>query len=112
MPYHEAEIRAQKQAVEYQLNAQARLLAQVRAFGDSGRHGGPSIIQEASEAWEAMNDAGHQLQLEAARLAPHAEGYQQTGKTEEATQIIRTAHLLVDQGGNWSPRDIFKQVSS
>lgn len=33
MPYHEAEIRAQKQAVEYQLNAQVR-------FREEGEHNG------------------------------------------------------------------------
>lgn len=64
-------------------------------------------IKDLCSAAEAMNDAGQQLQVEAARLAPHAEGYQQTGKTEEATQIIRTAHLLVDQGRRWSPIENF-----
>ncbi|CAK9097388.1 Hypothetical protein SCF082_LOCUS45682 [Durusdinium trenchii] len=68
MPYHEAQLKAQKRAMEYQQHAQA------------------------------MNTAGQQLEVEGARLAPHAQGYQMVGKVDEANQIIRTAHLLVDQG--------------
>ncbi|CAJ1331243.1 unnamed protein product [Effrenium voratum] len=68
MPYHEAQVVAQKRAADYQLRAQA------------------------------MSAAGNQLQVEGVRLAPSAAGYQQTGKPKEANQIIMTAHMLVDQG--------------
>eukprot|EP00930_Biecheleria_cincta_P092236 TRINITY_DN8206_c0_g2_i1.p1 TRINITY_DN8206_c0_g2~~TRINITY_DN8206_c0_g2_i1.p1 ORF type:complete len:310 (+),score=97.01 TRINITY_DN8206_c0_g2_i1:60-932(+) len=68
MPYHAALIKGQKRAVDYQRRAQA------------------------------MTAAGNRLQLEGARLAPHAEGYQKVGQALEASQIIMTAHTLVDQG--------------
>eukprot|EP00930_Biecheleria_cincta_P092235 TRINITY_DN8206_c0_g1_i1.p1 TRINITY_DN8206_c0_g1~~TRINITY_DN8206_c0_g1_i1.p1 ORF type:complete len:326 (+),score=90.33 TRINITY_DN8206_c0_g1_i1:74-979(+) len=68
MPYHAALLKGQKRAVDYQRRAQA------------------------------MNAAGNRLQLEGARLAPHAEGYQKVGQAVEASQIIMTAHTLVDQG--------------
>jgi len=68
MPYHAALLKGQKRAVDYQRRAQA------------------------------MSAAGNRLQLEGARLAPHAAGYQKVGQALEASQIIMTAHTLVDQG--------------
>lgn len=67
-PYHEAQLRDRKLAADYQLEAQA------------------------------MNAQGNQLQVEGASLAPIADSYQKAGNVEEANQMIRKAHLLVDQG--------------
>eukprot|EP00434_Breviolum_minutum_P023640 symbB.v1.2.020852.t1/scaffold1711.1/size185425/15 len=67
-PYHEAQLRDQKLSAEYQLQSQE------------------------------MYAKGNQLQVEGAHLAPIAESYQKAGNSEEANQMIRKAHLLVDQG--------------
>lgn len=67
-PYREAQLRDRKLAADYQLRAQA------------------------------MNAQGNQLQVEGASLAPIADSYQKAGSVEEANQMIRKAHLLVDQG--------------
>lgn len=68
MPYNAALVKGQKRAIDYQRRAQA------------------------------MSAAGSRLQLEGARLAPQAQGYQTVGSALEASQIMMTAHALVDEG--------------
>lgn len=69
MPYFSARLMGQKRAVDYQRRAQA------------------------------MNAVGNNLEVEGARLAPHADAYQKyLGDTNKASQIIMTAHTLVDEG--------------